>query len=93
MQRGRDLRTAGPKWDESIKFIPPGLRKAHARRIRKILRGRGDGEYQENKTFWTCRTYTHTNSQEWSQHAQGLLRSKPEGVPVLRGEVDISPQP
>lgn len=51
VQRGRDLRTAGPKWDESIKFIPPGLRKAHARRIRKILRGRGDGEYQENKTF------------------------------------------
>lgn len=33
------------------------------------------------------------NSQRQWQPVQGLYRSKPDGVPVLRGEVDINPIP
>ena len=35
----------------------------------------------------------HKNSQKLWHHAQGLNRSKTDGVPVLKGEVDTDPIP
>ena len=61
-ERERDLGTFSPKWDVSIKSLPPEFRESWGRGGRKIVRARRDGRHQETRPS-KHRTDTQMNSQ------------------------------
>lgn len=72
------------------KSFPWCFRALCERGDKTIARAGGIRWHQENIAFRHNGTDGHTNFQKPRQHSQSLHRSKPDGFPELRGEVDTS---
>lgn len=87
MQRVTDLETLSSKLCVSTKSFPSGYR---GRAGRKIARAQEDRNGKKTRPSRHNRNGAHMTSQKLWEHAQGLHKSKRDGVPV-RKEVDTMP--
>lgn len=80
-QRVRDLGILSPKGDVSTSSFQSS---GHCiEEDRKACKSPWSWKTLRNKVFGHSRIDAHMNSQVPWQHAQGLRKSKPDGVPVL----------
>lgn len=87
-QRVRDLGTFSPKWVVSIKSLPSWLRELCGRGGEREEEPEEVQDTKETRLSKHRTTETPLNSQQLWQHEQGPHRSAPDGVLVLRREMD-----
>lgn len=81
--------TLGPKGDVFIKSLCLGPGN-EGEELERMEESEEMEDTKETQLYTPSRNGTHMNSQRRHQHAQGLHMSKPDGILLLIGKVEIS---